>query len=152
MDINYSAECKALQWNGQQLQYLLIREWNTGVNQYHCWQFTRNAEFALLLSCACSVNKKRTVYIWIFFYLGNSCSFTIICYLAVTAPCQEVKGHGRIVLAIRMQQQLLWSLMCSKADSTFNMYFGGLEGFFKNCPIESETALRAVVCNQLKPD
>lgn len=119
------------EWNGQLLQYLLIREWNTGVNQYHCWQLTRNAGFALLLFCVCSVNKKSTVYLWIFFYRGNSCSFTIICYLAVTAPCHKVKGHGRIVLAIKMQQQLQWSLMCSKAD-TFNIYLGRLERLEKS--------------------
>lgn len=69
------------------------------------------------------------MYIWIFFYLGNSCSFIIICYLAVTAPCQKVKGHGRIVLAIRMQQQLhgVWCVL-KQIHST---YILGTERIFK---------------------
>lgn len=53
-----------------------------------------------------------------------------------------------------MQQQLQWSLMCSKAD-TFNIYLGDWikkKDFLKKCPIKSETAVRAVVCNQLKSD
>lgn len=72
-------------------------------------------------------------------------------YLSFTAPCQTVRGHIRIASAIRMQQLLKWRLMCYA--HTHHIVFSGT-GMIKTkkCPIPTETAVRTVTFNQLKPD